>query len=83
MLIALSMIAWPAPDALSEGAKKALALFKKTGFSAELEQDTKKWRFRSWARSPEAPARMIVSTEAGDETRTFTLEMTGFWRRGE
>jgi hypothetical protein len=73
------MIAWPDDD--NDGAQKALSLFKKTSFAAELAEDSRTWEFRSWARSPLPPARMILRSEAGDETHSFTLEQTGFWRR--
>jgi hypothetical protein len=70
------MIEWPEDEG---DAKKALDAFKKTSLSAELEEDARKWRFLSWARSTEAPARMILRSDSG-ETRIYSLERTGFWR---
>ena len=71
------MIDWPED---SEGdAKKALDAFKKTGLAASLEDDSQKWRFMAYARSPAPPARMLLRNESG-ETRVFSLERTGFWR---
>jgi hypothetical protein len=66
------MIEWP-------DAKKALDMFKKTSFAAELAEDTHKWHFRAFARSPEPPARMVLRSDGG-QTRIFALEGTGFWR---
>jgi hypothetical protein len=71
------MIDWPDSDA---AAKKALDLFKKSGLAAELEEDGQKWTFRAHARSADPPARMILRSDGG-ETRIFSLEATGFWRR--
>ena len=71
------MIEWPDDD--DGDAKKALNAFKKTSLAAELEDDARKWRFLAYARSPAAPARMILRSDSGD-TRIFTLERTGFWR---
>ncbi len=73
------MIEWPHEDAQTEGASRVLELFKKTGFAAQLEEDTHTWTFRSWARSPEAPARMLLRNDAG-ESRAFVREVTGLWR---
>jgi hypothetical protein len=70
------MIDWPEDGG---DAKKALDAFKKTGLAAELEDDSQKWSFLSWARSPSPPARMLLRNESG-ETRAFSLESTGFWR---
>jgi len=70
------MIDWPEDEG---DAKKALDAFKKTSLAAELEDDSQKWRFLAWARTPEAPARMLLRNESG-ETRIFSLERTGFWR---
>ena len=74
------MIAWPQNGQVTESAQKALDAFKDSSLSAELEDDAQKWRFRSWARSPEAPARMVLRSDGG-ETRIFTLEPTGYWVR--
>ncbi|HEX4517637.1 MAG TPA: hypothetical protein VH054_29040 [Polyangiaceae bacterium] len=70
------MIEWPEGDG---DTKKALDAFKKTGLAAELEDDSQKWSFLSWARSPSPPARMLLRNESG-ETRVYSLESTGFWR---
>ena len=75
------MIEWPSPQGLDKSAKKALDLFKKTGFCAELEEDASLWRFRSYARSPSPPARMVLRNQNAPETRIFSLESTGLWRR--
>ncbi len=76
------MIEWPDDKTWltsdPDQTKKALELFKKTSFAAELAEDTHKWRFRAFARSPEPPARMVLRSDAG-ETRIFALERTGFW----
>ena len=69
------MIVWP--ETTGE-AKKALDSFKKSNLAADLDDDTAKWRFRSFARSASPPARMVLRNEAG-ATRTFTLESTGYW----
>jgi len=77
------MIEWPTTDdekGEGEGAARALARFKKTGFAAELEEDTRTWSFLAYARSPEPPARMILRSDAGDRA-SFTLERSGLWRR--
>lgn len=77
------MIEWPDEKTWltsdPEQTKKALELFKKTSFASELAEDTHKWQFRAFARSPQPPARMVLHSDAG-ETRIFTLEATGFWR---
>jgi hypothetical protein len=73
------MIDWPEDEQAEGDAKKALDAFKKTSLAAELEDDAQKWRFMSWARSPEPPARMLLRNESG-QTRIFSLERTGFWR---
>jgi hypothetical protein len=70
------MIDWPDD---SGDAKKALDAFKKTSLAAELEDDSQKWSFLSWARTPSPPARMLLRNESG-ETRVYSLESTGFWR---
>ena len=54
------MIEWPSDRIVTEDAKRALELFKKSSFCAELSEDGGTWRFRSWARSPDAPARMVL-----------------------
>jgi hypothetical protein len=69
------MIEWPE----ATDTDKALKLFKKTSLAAELEEDAQKWTFLAFARSAEAPARMVLRSDAGT-TRTFALEQTGFWR---
>ena len=74
------MIDWP--DDSEADAKKALDAFKKTSLAASLEDDSQKWRFLAWARSPAPPARMLLRNESG-ETRIFSLERTGFWRELE
>jgi len=56
------MIEWPSDRIVTEDAKRALELFKKSSFCAELSEDGGTWRFRSWARSPDAPARMVLRT---------------------
>ena len=71
-----AMIDWPEDEG---DAKKALDLFKKTSLAAELEEDAQKWRFLAWARSPQAPARMLLRSESGG-TRIYSLERTGLWR---
>ncbi len=77
------MIEWPDEKTWltsdEESTRKALELFKKTSFAAELGEDSHKWQFRAFARSPEPPARMVLRSDAG-ETRIFTLEPTGYWR---
>ncbi len=75
------MIEWPPPKTLDKPAKQALDLFKKTGFAAELDEDGALWRFRSYARTPDPPARMVLRSATGNETRIFALEATGIWRR--
>ncbi len=75
------MIEWPPPKGLDKSAKKTLDLFKKTGFAAELEEDAALWRFRSYARDPSPPARMVLRNQNANETRIFALEATGIWRR--
>jgi hypothetical protein len=69
------MIVWPQATG---DAQKALDSFKKSSLAAELDDDAQKWRFRSFARSPAPPARMVLRNDAG-ATRLFTLEPTGFW----
>jgi hypothetical protein len=72
------MIVWPHDG--TDQAKKALDLFKKSSLAAEIEDDSQKWRFRSFARTPAPPARMVLRSDGG-ETRIFTLEPTGYWVR--
>ncbi len=72
------MIEWP--KGTSDDAKKALDAFKKSSLTAEMEDDAAHWRFRAYARSAAPPARMVLHSDAG-ETRIFSLEQTGFWRR--
>jgi hypothetical protein len=74
------MIVWPHNGEVTEQARKALDAFKKSGLCAELEDDGQKWRFRSFARSPEPPARMVLRSDSG-ETRILTLQQTGYWVR--
>ena len=66
------MIVWP------QAKNEALDAFKKSSLAAELDDDSQKWRFRSFARSKAPPARMVLRSDAG-ATRIFTLESTGFW----
>jgi hypothetical protein len=75
------MIEWPPPKSLDKSTKQALDLFKKTGFAAELDDDASLWRFRSYARAPDPPARMVLRSMSSNETRIFALEATGIWRR--
>ena len=72
------MIDWPDDEHATDDAQKALDLFKKTSFAAELEEDAERWRFLAFARMPAPPARMILRSESG-ATRVFTLEPTGYW----
>jgi hypothetical protein len=72
------MIEWPSTS--EKQSEKVIALFKKTAFAAELDEDSHTWSFRAFARSPDPPARVIVRSDGG-ETRIFSLEATGFWRR--
>jgi hypothetical protein len=72
------MINWPkGPD---EAAQHALEAFKKSSLATEMQEDAQHWSFRAYARSTTPPARMVLHSDAG-ETRIFSLEMTGFWRR--
>jgi hypothetical protein len=78
------MIEWPDEKTWltsdADQARKALDLFKKTSFAADLADDPHKWHFRAFARSPAPPARMVLHSDGG-ATRIFTLERTGFWRQ--
>ena len=73
------MIEWPSDRVVTEDAKRALELFKKSSFCAELSEDGGTWRFRAWARSPDAPARMVLRNDA-NEARIYSREATGIWR---
>lgn len=73
------MIEWPSDRAVTEDAQRALDLFKKTSFCAELSEDSATWRFRSWASNVDAPARMVLANDA-NEARIYARELTGLWR---
>ena len=71
------MIEWPAEEDLEGAAKSNVDRFKKTAAARELEEDGATWRFHSWSRTPEAPVRMILVNENGDEA-VWTFD-NGSW----
>ncbi len=72
------MIEWPAEEKLEGAAKSNLERFRKCAAARELEEESNTWMFHSWSRVPEAPVRVILQNENGDEV-TWTLDAEGFW----
>lgn len=71
------MIVWPEDRTLTSVARENIARFRATAGAKDLDADVQQWVLRSWARMPDPPFRMILTSDL--EEATVTIEGNGIW----
>ena len=72
------MIVWPEEKRLTKASRDALARFRETGASAELESATESWTIVAWPWANETPLRVVLEN-ASRHAVSFTLRDGGIW----